>query len=273
MSLGRVHLFEWEDFAWFPSVLRDGGTAFLAFAERHSGHARCLAPVLSRALTATGSTAVLDLCSGAGGPAGVLSEALSAEHPSLAVTLTDRYPNPAAWAALEASTAGRVKGLSRPVDARAVPDDLDGFRTLFNAFHHFRPDDARAILADAMRARRPIGVFEVVSRELPMLVGLLASPVTATLSMPFWRPFRWAWVPLTLLVPVMQLFILWDGLVSWLRIYDLDALRALTADLDDPDWVWELGKTRLGAAPLHATWLIGRPRRPDEATPPSALQT
>lgn len=141
-----------------------------------------------------------------------------------------------------------------------MPPDLPGFRTIFNAFHHFRPEEAKKILADAMADRRPIGVFEVVGREPLMLFGLLTSPLPVTLTLPLWRPFNWQWLLWTWLLPVMQLFVLWDGIVSWLRIYSVEELQELVADLQDPEWVWEIGRTRLGDAPAHATWLIGRPR-------------
>jgi hypothetical protein len=107
-----------------------------------------------------------------------------------------------------------------------VPRGLDGFRTLFNAFHHFRPELARRILADAVAARRPIAVFEVVSRRLLPLVGLLLSPLNVLVLMPFVRPRRWSWLFFTYVVPVIPLFVLWDGVVSWLRIYSEPELRA-----------------------------------------------
>jgi hypothetical protein len=146
------------------------------------------------------------------------------------------------------------------VAATAVPPELTGFRTLFNAFHHFPPEQAKNILADAVARRQPIGVFEVVSRELPMLIGLLLTPLTVTLSMPLWRPFRWPWLLWTWLIPVMQAFVLWDGLVSWLRIYSVKELRELVAQIDAPDWVWDIGTVKLGNAPLHGTYLVGYPR-------------
>jgi hypothetical protein len=153
------------------------------------------------------------------------------------------------------------------VDATAVPGDLRGARTMFNCFHHFRPAEARRILEDAARARRPIAVFEVVSREpFTLAMLLLTVPLAVTLTMPVWRPFRWEWVLWTWIVPVMQPFVLWDGVVSWLRIYSEDELRALVATIDVPDWDWEIGRIRLGDAPAHATYLTGRPRsvpRPD----------
>jgi hypothetical protein len=258
--MSRTHLFELEDQPWFPSVLRDGGTAFLEFAERVSGHGRMLVAPLQRALAATGETRIIDLCSGGGGPAAAIGDELAARGHEVSVTLTDLYPNLPAFAHAAAARRGRVTGRTEPVDATAVPAELPGCRTMFNAFHHFRPDQARRILADAVAKRQPIGVFEVVSRELPMLLGLLFIPLAVTLSLPLWRPFRWPWLLLTWLVPLMQLFVLWDGTVSWLRIYSVEELRALVADIDAPDWEWDIGTIRLGKAPLHGTYLVGYPK-------------
>jgi len=63
------------------------------------------------------------------------------------------------------------KGRAEPVDATNVPADLRGARTVWNAFHHSRPEQARSILANAVADRQAIAVFEVVSRELPMLLA------------------------------------------------------------------------------------------------------
>jgi hypothetical protein len=257
----RMQLIELEDLPWFPAVLRDGGTAFLALAERMSGHGRMLVGPLERALDATGETRIIDLCSGGGGPAATLADELKKRGRDVTVTLTDLYPNTAAFAHAASTSAGRVIGIAEPVDATAVPATLQGFRTVWNAFHHLPPDAARKVLADAVAQGQPIGVFEVVSRELPMLAGLLLTPVTVTLTMPFWRPFRWEWVLWTWLVPLMQPFALWDGLVSWLRIYSVDELRELVAGLEAPGWTWDIGTIKLGAAPLHGTYLVGYPPR------------
>ncbi|MFO0553797.1 MAG: hypothetical protein U0271_35765 [Polyangiaceae bacterium] len=262
----RHHLVELEDLPWFPGVLRDGGTAFLAFAERMSGHGRMLVGPLERVLAETGETRIVDLCSGGGGPAAVMADELAKRGHKVSVTLTDLYPNLPAFAHAAEGSNGAVSGRGEPVDATRVPPELVGVRTVFNAFHHFRPAEAKAVLRDAVAKRQPIGVFEVVSREAPMLFGLLLTPVTVTLSMPAWRPFRWPWVALTWLLPIMQLFVLWDGLVSWLRIYSEAELRELVADLDTPDdWVWDIGKIKLGSAPLHGTYLVGYQRRASRA--------
>jgi hypothetical protein len=257
----RRQLIELEDLPWFPRVLRDGGTAFLEFAERASGHGRMLVGPLERALDATGERHLVDLCSGGGGPAATIADELAKRGREVTVTLTDLYPNLPAFERAAKVSGGRVQSRAEPVDATAVPPELRGFRTVFNAFHHFPPDKARKLLADAVAQRQPIGVFEVVSRELPMLLGLLLTPLTVTLSLPLWRPFRWPWLLWTWLFPVMQPFVLWDGLVSWLRIYSEQELRELVSQLDTPpDWVWDIGTIKLGSAPLHGTYLVGHPR-------------
>lgn len=255
----RMQLVELEDLPWFPGVLRDGGTAYLEFALRSSGHGAMLVPPLERALAATGATRIVDLCSGGGGPVRLVADALAARGHAVGVTLTDLYPNLRAFEHAAQGSGGRVSGRAAPVDATAVPEDLDGFRTIFNAFHHFPPELARKVLADAVARRQPIGVFEVVSREPLMLLAMLLTPITVTLSLPLWRPFRWQWLLWTWLIPLMQPFVLWDGIVSWLRIYSVDELRELVAGIDAPDWEWEIGTIKLGDAPAHATYLIGRP--------------
>ena len=258
----RMQLVELEDLPWFPAILRDGGTAYLELVVRVSGHAARLAPTVQRALAASGATRIVDLCSGGGGPTGVVSEALAAAGSPVEMVLSDRYPNTASLASTAARSGGRITVSPTPIDAAHVPADLTGLRTLYNAFHHFPPEAARTILADAVAARQPIAVFEVVSREPLMLVALLFSPVSVTLTLPFWRPFRWPWLLWTWAIPVMQLFVLWDGLVSWLRIYDVEELRALVATIPSPDWEWEVGTIKLGDAPAHATYLVGRPITP-----------
>lgn len=255
----RMQLVELEDLPWFPAVLRDGGTAYLEFAMRSSGHGALLVPPLERAIAATGATRIVDLCSGGGGPLRIVADALAERGAPLTALLTDRYPNPRAFAHAAEGSGGRVSGRSEPVDATAVPEDLTGFRTIFNAFHHFPPEMARQILVDAVAKRQPIGVFEVVSREPVMLLAMLLLPLTVTLSLPLWRPFRWQWLLWTWLIPLMQPFILWDGLVSWLRIYSVEELRELVASIDAPDWEWDIGTIKLGNAPAHATYLIGKP--------------
>jgi hypothetical protein len=256
----RVHLFEWEDFAWFPASWRDAGTSFLELAIRVSGHAALLAPKLEEVLRATGKRKLVDLCSGGGGPMPIFVSELRKKGLEVEATLTDKYPNVPAFERVSARGEGAIRYRGSSVDATSVPAELEGLRVMTNALHHFQPAAARAVLADAVRQGQPIAIFEVVSREPVSLIGMLLSPLNFTLSLPFLRPFRWSWPLFTFIVPVLPAFVLWDGLVSWLRIYSEPELRELADSIETPPgWQWDIGKIRLGKAPAHATYLVGRP--------------
>ena len=97
---------------------------------------------------------ILDLCSGAGGPIASLVDELEMHGYQVRVRLTDLYPNP------KTTSHPRVVWLAQSVDATRVPPELAGVRTMFSAFHHFRPAAARAILKDAFDRRRAICIFE-----------------------------------------------------------------------------------------------------------------
>jgi hypothetical protein len=145
----------------------------------------------------------------------------------------------------------------KPVDATQVPSALPGFRTLFSAFHHLRPDEARAALADAVAKGEGIAVFECGQRSILMLLLVLPTPLRVLLAAPFIRPFRWSRLFWTYLVPVFPLVLLFDSVVSCLRIYNVQELRGLTAGLDR--YRWDIGIVRGKPIPIPITYLIGVP--------------
>lgn len=171
-----VHLFELEDQPWFPEVLRDGMTAYISWLMAATD---MLAPVLPRIVEVVGQTGaprVVDLCSGAGLPALQTAQALRDAGLEVPVVCTDLFPNRAALQRVAEGSGGRVSSAAGPVDATAVPEALDGVRTVFDAFHHFRPDGARAILRDAHDKRQPIVVVETVDRRPANVMGMVGVP-------------------------------------------------------------------------------------------------
>lgn len=242
----RVHLVEIHDQPWCPRSLRDALTDFLGFTLRLGRSYGPIVPLLRAAVARAGATRIVDLCSGAGGPWPVLWRDVL-----VPVLLTDKYPNAQA-------RTGPLPFHPEPVNAMAVPPDLPGFRTLFTSFHHFRPAEARAILADAVRRGEGIGVFEV-ARRAPLEVGLIALTWLAVLLLvPFIRPFRWSRLVWTYLPPVLPLVGTCDGIVSCLRAYSPAELRGLVAGLDG--YEWDIGELpRAWWRPLTVTYLIGVP--------------
>jgi len=141
------------------------------------------------------------------------------------------------------------------VDAMNVPPELKGFRTMFTSFHHFSPDEARAILQNAVDAGEGVGIFEI-TRRAPTTIGLiLAWDIMLLVCTPWIRPFRWPRFVWTYLVPIIPLVLLFDGVVSCLRTYRPKELREMVDKLTASDYVWEIGENLTGKAPI--TYLIG----------------
>jgi hypothetical protein len=174
------------------------------------------------------------------------------------VCLSDHNPNLAAFERARRLSTHAVAFHPEPVDATHVPRGLSGFRTMFSAFHHLRPDQARAVLADAVARGEGISVFECGDWSFLTLGGLLGTPVAVLLLTPFIGPFRWSRLFWTYLVPVLPLVLLFDTIVSWLRFYSEPELRELTVGLDG--YQWDIGRVRIKPLPNVITYLIGVPR-------------
>jgi len=239
----RPRLFEFHEQPWVPAIVRDSVVESLYHLVRQRGMLAGLIGPLVTFLERTGTTRVLDLCSGAGGVALILAEELARRgHEAPRIALSDFYPKVDVWEAARESLQLDFDYVTESVPAEDVPADVaQGCpRMISNAFHHFPPDTARAILADAM-ANSP-GIF--ISESFP----------------PGWRGFLsmlWPkpWVPpalpwltrtdkakkfaLTLLVPVIPAALIFDGAVSTLRMYREDEFHELVAPLGDAfEWVY-----------------------------------
>src|SRR6185503_9312626 len=188
----RLHLIEIHDQAWCPRTFRDGETDYLQFVMAAAKPYAAMVPILAAALQRTGTRQVLDLCSGAAGPWLWLHPVLAGRGVNVLVCLTDKYPNMEVFERLNRLSHPGVSYHPHPVDATRVPGELPGFRTMFSAFHHFRPEQACAVLADAVRMRQGIGVFEGTQRRPLALLLMLLVPLAVLVTTPFIRPFRWS---------------------------------------------------------------------------------
>jgi hypothetical protein len=130
---------------------------------------------------------------------------------------------------------------------------------MFTAFHHFCPEQACAVLADAVRNRQGIGVFEATQRGPLALVLMLLSPLMVLVMTPFIRPFRWSRLLWTYLLPLVPLVTLFDGLVSCLRTYSVQELHELTARLGANDYQWDVGTLKSETTPIPISYLVGVP--------------
>lgn len=255
----RRQFVELEDLPWCPRAVRDGGTDWLAFVAGMTRVFDEAATPIRNAMLATQTTSILDLCSGGGGPWPSLSRKLAESGP-VRIELSDRYPNVEAFERLRTASGGRVRFRTESIDATDVPSELAGVRTIFNAFHHFPPAAARAILSDAVRKRRAIVIVEGTGHRGAGFLGMALQIPALALGTPFVKPFRVSRLVLTYLLPLIPFMVLWDGTVSFLRLYLEDELRELIAGVPDHEsFDWNI-ETRGPGGKMGVLVLTGVPR-------------
>jgi hypothetical protein len=274
----RVQFIELHEQPWFPSSLRDDVTDAMQFGFNLLHAYAPTAPLLQSVIDSTGNRtnhgqspteqssttqSIVDMCSGGGGPWLDLARQLQcrnagADSAGLQVWLTDKYPNLEAFQSVSASSDHHITFYPEPVDAMKVSGALKGLRTMFTSFHHFPPEDARAILQNAVDAGESIGIFEATKRA-PSTIGLIfAGILLMFLHIPRIRPFRWSRLLWTYVIPVIPLVLLFDGVVSCLRTYRPQELREMVEKLTSCQYHWEIGELATGKMPV--TYLIGYPK-------------
>jgi hypothetical protein len=257
MPLPRLQLFELEDLPLFPNTIRDLATDYIHFLETRFALHQSVVPLLRDALKESNTARVVDLCSGGGGPVLGLHQAFAAAGEFIHFTLTDKYPNVSAFRLLSSRYPASISYRDDSVNAAAVPRDLVGFRTVFNAFHHFAPATGRAVLENAVASRQPVGIFEIPERAMASIIPLLLTPLFIAIATPFIRPFQWRRLLWTYLIPLVPLTSLWDGIVSQWRAYTVAELLDLTRGLNG--YTWNAGRVPIGTTPGHLTYLLGIP--------------
>ena len=252
----RHQLFEFHELAACPAVVRQLVTGFLEAVSALFRPYATKTDLLIRAMRSANTKQFVDLCSGNGGPWFHLARQIGRETgQAVSVVLTDKFPS--REAGFRARSANGITYSDEPVDARCVPARLQGVRTLFNGLHHFPPEDAKAVLQDAVAKGQPIAVFEILQRNWLTLIHAFSLPISVLLFTPLVRPLRWWRLLLTYVIPVASLILLWDGVVSVLRCYRPEELRAMADELGGMRYHWEAGSYWHRSAPV--TYLVGYP--------------
>jgi hypothetical protein len=246
MDLPRLQLVELNDHERTPAVLRDTIIETLSRALRWGRMLHGLVAPLREFLAAAGTDEVLDVCAGAGGPARVLAAELAAAGHAPRFLLTDLFPRVHEWEDARRAHPGVIDFVAEPVDATAIPADVAGGRArmVVNAFHHFPPALAQAILDDAIAGSRGLFISEAFDRNplrfLPFapaaLAALAAEPLLA-------RKDRLAKALLAWASPIALTAGIFDGLVSTMRIYEPRDLARMVARHGDR-FRWQHGHYR-----------------------------
>lgn len=258
----RIHLFEFEDQEWLPDAVRKGVTDYLRYVIKLLNFYSPSVPLVLEAMKKTGDTTIIELCSGGGGPIeSVRAELSRLNEESCTILMTDKYPNLDTFSYIRKKSNNAFDYIHDPVDAMDVPKDIQGFRLMYTAFHHFEPNDAMAILKNAVDQNRGIGIFDIGDRNIFTLIGnLIINPISILLCAPFFRPFSYSRLFFTYILPFIPLCAMWDGVVSMLRLYDVSTAKKLIEGLSSSDkYLWDIGKVR-NKIGMNVFYIIGIPK-------------
>jgi polyphosphate kinase 2 len=271
--LPRAHLFEFNDRNWVPASLRDTIVETLSRSLDWGGFLRPLVPVMEDFLSAAGTREVLDLCAGAAGPALILTdeaERIGIRAPRFLIT--DLFPRVPIWTHARAQHPESIDFIAEPVDATRIPASLsDGrARVIVNAFHHFPPEVAGAILRDAVESQASIFIAESFERDPRGAFPLIPIGIPSLLATPLLSPRdRLAKIAWTWLTPIALAAGTWDALISTLRIYSQpDLLEMVSPFGQGYEWTYGTYDYPFGGRGCYFQGIPAKPRTkaPTQAT-------
>ncbi|MDP1825733.1 MAG: hypothetical protein Q8L48_20900 [Archangium sp.] len=255
MALPRFQLFEFNDSPWVPAVLRDTIVEALSRAIRWGGLMDGLVAPLARCLDAAGTSQVLDLCAGAGGPAAILCDAMAKRGHDVHFLMSDLFPAIAEWESLRSE---RLDFVAEPVDATHISPALGAgrVRVIINALHHFPPDLAKQAILGACAGAPGVFIAESLVRNPVSFLAMAPVGIAALLATPaLAKDRRLARALLTWFSPVALAVSAWDGTVSSMRIYEPAELQEMVAGLEG--WTWTSGQYAHSAGLGSGSWFSG----------------
>ena len=230
----RLHLFEFNESKWCPRFIRDSVVESLGLILRWGDIYQAAVPLFVLFCRQAKVGKILELASGSGESAAILIDAMQElnEEPPRFI-LSDLFPNQRALEALTLHYPEIVRAVYEPLDALAVPAELEHDAVaVISSFHHFAPEQAATILADCVKKRTPLFVMEPFQRSMASFAPLLFWGLLAYLINPFLAGRdKLVKFLFTFGLPVLPFIGLWDGLVSMTRMHSKEELMALAKSL------------------------------------------
>lgn len=255
----RGQAWEFCDQTWLRGVWRGAYLDGLNFLFKLGGIYARMHEVYGRWAREAGGDRVLELASGGAGPISTMLDAARRDGATMpAITLSDLHPDLDTFRRMAQEYPACVDYVSEPVDASAVPTAASGhpLRSMCTGFHHFSPTQARKMLAATVANADGLFLMEpmpcswlALAMSLPNVPILMLAPFFAK------RFSLWKCLISTLL-PLVPLMIVWDGVVSALRIYRPEEILALVPESERSQWTWEWGEQRCLLV-FKATYFFG----------------
>ena len=197
---------ELEDYPWFPTQLRKMQLEFVGWI---SVQLRLYRPVL-QLFNRFPTREWLDLGSGSGWPAYYIQKNAA---PPIHYTLSDLYPD-----SVSDEVKKWVKIQNAPLNLLEFDPEQGKQYTLFNAFHHFTPDQQFQLIKKMKEAKAGCIIAEVLEPSLLSFIQVsLAAFVVQPLTAWAIRPFSFLRIITTYIIPIQLITVAWDGWLSVLK--------------------------------------------------------
>ena len=256
----RLHVFEFEDQAWFPCVIRNAMMDYLQFVFDKINIYKPATGILSKMMDKLKGNQIMDLCSGSGGDMVQLHKQLETNtNQEIHISLSDRFPNTEAYKEIEHNSNGHITYIGTSLEATDYVSEHESIRTIFSAFHHFKPEYAQKVIENAIQSNAPIAIFDGGTKHLLFFLSMLiVHPLALFIVTPFIGHFSLSRLFFTYIIPLIPLCTMWDGSVSILRLYTTKEMEKIIYKAGIGNYYWEVGskKTCFG---LKMNYMIGIP--------------
>ncbi len=243
----RVQLFEFEDFAWLPSWLRNSMTNLLVVLLKMMGIQHVISSKIKSILINSQISNIVDLGTGPGGVMPLVFEDLqtSMESQKVQMFLSDLFPSQSGISQIKSVNKTGLLYLENSVDATHLSTAPNGLKTMVNCFHHMPPKQARAILKSAFENKQPFLIYEMAENKMPFVIWVILLPISMVFMVimvvfmtPFVKPLTWQQFVFTYLIPIIPFLYAWDGQASMPRMYSMDDMDELLDGLSSDKYSW-----------------------------------
>lgn len=262
-GLKKILTFEFNDWPKCPAFIRESILEVLGKSIRAAGVYDVLAPLFIQFCKDTKATGVLEFGAGSGESTVIFLDAIcQTDDTPPRIYISDLYP----LATVMQKTCERYPELLTPilhsVDLRCPPETpRHDMRMVLSAFHHFDTDMARLFLANAQKKGVAVFIAEPFTGSLKAFFPLFIHGFTSLARNGLCSTN--ALVPklfFTFVLPLIPMCLLWDGLISMIRMYDKRGFADLVASLPETGaaYIWEYTEVQVPLGGMAAVF-SGRP--------------
>ncbi len=265
----RIQLFEFEDQTWFPAWMRTSLTRVIRVLLKSMRTTELSAQLIKKKLKKTNADRVVDLGSGAGGVMIDVFEEIKQDKDleNTSFILTDLYPSKKHINYINELPYDKLRYEQKPLNALDLESAPKGLKTMFNAFHHLQPSDAKKLLTSAVESKSPLLIYEMADNSIPSAIWWLLLPISLIIVFimcliftPFVRPLTFKQLFFTYIIPIIPITYAWDGQASYPRIYAIEDIKELLSGVDQSEYCIEVEHLKNDKGKKQGYYIFGYPK-------------